>query len=55
MRMDMLETEMGKKISFVAKYGPMGDKVIIIVPKEYHGQIQKMKNPLKITAEEILD
>ena len=55
MRMDMSEIEVGKKISFVAKYGPMGDKVILIVPKEYHGQIQKMKNPLKITAEEILE
>jgi hypothetical protein len=55
MRMDMLETELGKKITFVAKYGRMGDKVILIVPKEYHVQIQKMKNPLKITAEEILE
>ena len=47
--------EMGKKMTFVAKFSPQGNKIIIIVPKEHHATIQKMKNPLKITAEEIIE
>ena len=47
--------EMGKKISFVAKYSPQGEKIIIIVPKTAHDSIKTLKNPLKIIAEEILD
>jgi hypothetical protein len=44
-----------KSMKFVAKYSPQGDKVIIIVPKTYHEAIKKLKNPLHITAEEILE
>jgi len=47
--------DMGKKMTFVAKYSPQGNKVIIIVPKEHHLAIQKLKNPLKVNVEEILD
>ncbi len=39
--------DMGKKMTFVAKYSPQGNKVIIIVPKEYHEAISKLKNPPK--------
>ncbi|MDR4510140.1 MAG: hypothetical protein MRJ93_00345 [Nitrososphaeraceae archaeon] len=46
---------MGKKMVFVAKYSPQGDKIIIIVPKVEHSSIQKLKNPLKVTVEEIVD
>jgi hypothetical protein len=47
--------EMGKKMTFVAKYSPQGNKVIIIVPKEHHEAISKLKNPLKVIVEEIID
>lgn len=46
---------MGKKMIFVAKYSPQGDKIIIIVPKVEHDKIIKFKNPLKVTIEEIVE
>ena len=46
---------MVKKMSFVAKYSPQGNKVIIIVPKEHHAAISKLKNPLKVMVEEIIE
>ena len=55
LRMSKYTLEMGKKTSFVAKYSPQGEKIIIIVPKTAHDSIKKLKNPLKIVAEEILD
>ena len=53
--MSLYTLEMGKKMTFVAKYSPQGNKVIIIVPKVEHNSIQKLKNPLKITVEEIVE
>ena len=50
-----LDIEMAKKVAFVARYHPQGDKMIIIIPKEYHSSIQKMKNPLKVTVEDIIE
>ena len=47
--------EMGKNMTFVAKYSPQGNKMIIIVPKEHHSAIKKLKNPLKVVVEEILE
>lgn len=44
-----------KKMEFVAKYSPQGNKVIIIVPKVHHAAISKLKNPLHVTIEEILE
>jgi len=44
-----------KKMAFVAKYSPQGDKVIVIVPKQHHEAIKKLKNPLHVTVEEILE
>ena len=46
---------MVKKMSFVVKYSPQGNKVIIIVPKEHHSAISKLKNPLKVMVEEIIE
>ena len=46
---------MVRKMSFVARYSPQGDKVIIIVPKLDHDSIRKFKNPLKVTIEEIIE
>ena len=53
--MSMYTLEMGKKMTFVAKYSHQGNKIIIIVPKVEHDSIQKLKNPLKITVEEIVE
>jgi hypothetical protein len=44
-----------KKMELVANYSPQGDKVIIIIPKQYHETIKKLRNPLKILVEEILE
>lgn len=40
-----------QKDSFVAKHSQLGDKWIIIIPKEFHEFVKKMKNTLKITVE----
>ena len=53
--MSMYTLEMGKKMTFVAKYSHQGNKIIIIVPKVEHDSIQKLKNPLKITVEDIVE
>jgi hypothetical protein len=44
-----------KKMEIVANHSGQGDKVIIIVPKEYHNTIKKFRNPLHITVEEIIE
>lgn len=44
-----------EKDSFVAKHSKLGDKWIIIIPKDHHETIKKMKNPLKVTVEEIFE
>lgn len=46
---------MTKSMTFVAKYSPQGNKMIIIVPKEHHSTIKKLKNPLKVNVEEIIE
>jgi hypothetical protein len=53
MPMDTLMVK--KKIEIVAKYSQQGDKIIIIVPKAFHETINKFKNPLRVTIEEILE
>ena len=50
-----LEKQMGKNMTFVAKHSPIGNKIIIIVPKEHHPTIRKLKNPLNVTVEEIIE
>ena len=45
-----------KKLTFVAKWSRQGEeKRILIVPIEHHAAIEKMKNPLKVTVEEIVE
>ena len=48
-------TIMAKKDSFVAKHSKLGDKWIIIIPKERHEIVKNMKNPLKVKVEEIFE
>ena len=44
-----------KKDYFVAKHSKLGDKWIIIIPKDHHDIVKNMKNPLKVIVEEIFD
>jgi hypothetical protein len=44
-----------QKDNFVAKHSKLGDKWIIIIPKDHHEIIKKMKNPLKVTVEEVFE
>jgi hypothetical protein len=56
MQKDTFEFELGKKMTFVAKWSRQGEeKRILIVPIEFHTAIEKMKNPLKVTVEEIIE
>lgn len=56
MQTDTFEFELGKKLTFVARWSRQGDeKRILIVPIEHHDSIEKMKNPLKVTVEEIIE
>ena len=43
------------KDRFVAKHSKLGDKWIIIVPKDHHDIVKNMKNPLKVTVEEVFE
>jgi hypothetical protein len=45
--------EMTKKLSFIAKYGIQGEKMIIIVPKQNHKDLMKFSKPMKVTVEEM--
>lgn len=44
-----------QKDRFVAKHSKLGDKWIIIVPKDHHDSVKNMKNPLKVTVEEVFE
>jgi hypothetical protein len=44
-----------KKMDFVAKYSPQGNKVIIIIPKEQHNSIKQLKNQLHALVLEIIE
>lgn len=47
--------EMVRKVDFRAGYTIMGHKLIIIVPKNYHEDIKKMKKPVRVIVEELED
>ena len=51
----MIETKIVTKISnFTAKISPMGDKIIIIIPKEFHGSVKNnMGKQIKVRLEKI--
>ena len=44
---------MAKKLSFIANYSTQGEKMIIIIPKTSHKDIQKFKNPIKVVVEDM--
>ena len=53
MQMSTLSDDMAKKLSFIAKYGVQGEKMIIIVPKPYHKDLLKFKKPVKVVVEDM--
>jgi len=42
-----------RKVEFRAGYTQMGEKLIIIVPKNYHKDILKMRKPIDVIVEEL--
>ena len=43
-----------KRTEFVGKHSTQGDRIIIIVPKEHMDSVNKLKNPMHVTVEEII-
>ena len=44
-----------KEVVFRAAYSEMGEKLIIIVPKNYHNDIKKMSKPVEVTVRDLKD
>jgi hypothetical protein len=44
-----------KEVTFRANYTEMGEKLIIIVPKNYHNDIKKMSKPIEVIVKELTD
>jgi hypothetical protein len=42
-----------KEVRFRASYTVMGDKVIIIVSKNYHNDINKMSKPIEVIIKDL--
>jgi hypothetical protein len=45
--------EMVRKVDFRANYTESGHKLIIIIPKNYHEDVKKMKKPIRVIVEEL--
>jgi hypothetical protein len=51
----MSETRLKRKMAFVAKHAHQGPRrIIIIVPKEHMDSVNKLRNPMLVTVEEII-
>ncbi|HVE37986.1 MAG TPA: hypothetical protein VNA18_07325 [Nitrososphaeraceae archaeon] len=50
-----LELAKIKEVVFRAKYIEMGDKLIVIIPKNYHNDIKKMNKPVEIIVRDLED
>lgn len=44
-----------REVTFRASYTEMGDKLIIIVPKNYHNDIKKMGKPIEVVVKDLED
>ena len=42
-----------KKVNFIANYASMGDKLIIVIPKNYHNLVKKLNKPVNVTLEDL--
>ena len=48
-----VEMVKSKKLGFRANWSEMGNKVIIIVPKNYHDDIKRMNKTVEVIIEDI--
>jgi len=44
-----------KEVTFRGSYTEMGEKLIIIVPKNYHSDIKKMSKPVEVIVRDLED
>jgi hypothetical protein len=44
-----------KEVTFRANYTEMGEKLIIVVPKNYHNDIKKMSKPIEVVVKDITE
>ena len=44
-----------KEVVFRASYSEMGDKLIIIIPKNYHNDIKRMSKPVEVVVRDLED
>ena len=49
----VIELGKQKEVNFRASYTRMGNKLIIIVPKKYHEDIERMDRPVEVVVKEI--
>jgi hypothetical protein len=42
-----------KEVTFRGNYTEMGEKLIIIVPKNYHNDIKKMSKPIEVIVKDL--
>jgi hypothetical protein len=42
-----------KEVVFRAAYSEMGEKLIIIIPKNYHNDIKKMSKPVEVVVRDL--
>ena len=42
-----------KEVVFRAAYSEMGEKLIIIIPKNYHNDIKRMSKPVEVTVRDL--
>lgn len=44
-----------KEVVFRASYTEMGEKLIIIVPKNYHNDVKRMSKPVEVLVRDLED
>ena len=42
-----------KEVVFRASYSEMGEKLIIIIPKNYHNDIKRMSKPVEVVVRDL--
>ena len=42
-----------KEVVFRAAYSEMGEKLIIIIPKNYHSDIKRMRKPVEVIVRDL--
>ena len=44
-----------KEVVFRAPYTEMGEKLIIIIPKNYHSDVKRMSKPVEVVVKDLED